>query len=132
MKNFATIISILSTITLFACQKKESKMIDTNNLKLNISKPIEAQTFKKGDTVFIKANATYNEQLHGYSIKLSDKETKESYLDKEEHLHDSSFEINTFWVNTLNKKASLLLEITVEADHDGHEQTKSLSLISQP
>lgn len=117
---------------LFSCQKKDVEGFDSKNLSISVSKPFEAQTFKKGDTVFIKGSIEYISQLHGYSIKLSNKGTNESYLDKEEHLHDSSFEINSFWVDTLSKNADLLLEITVEADHDGHEQTKSISLISKP
>lgn len=127
MKNFATIISILSTITLFACQKKETKMIDTNNLKLNISKPIEAQTFKKGDTVFIKANATYNEQLHGYSLTIGNKSTQKVYFDIDEHLHDATFEIDTFWVDSLSENADLQLKLTVEIDHDGNDDSKEVN-----
>lgn len=132
MKNINFIIALLTCTVFFSCQKKDEESFDSNNLIITVSKPFEAQTFKKGDTVFINGSIAYISQLHGYSIKLSNKETNESYLDKEEHLHDSSFEINSFWVDTLSKNADLLLEITVEADHDGHEQTKSISLISKP
>jgi hypothetical protein len=127
MKNFATIISILCINTLFACQKKETKMIDTNNLKLNISKPIEAQTFKKGDTVFIKAKASYSELLHGYSLKISNKSSQEVYFDIDEHLHDATFEIDTFWVDSLGKNADLQLKLTVEIDHDGNNDSKEVN-----
>lgn len=127
MKKFATIISILITITLFACQKKETKIIDTNNLKLNISKPIEAQTFKKGDTVFIKANATYTEQLHGYSLKISNKNKQQVYFDLEAHLHDATFGIDTFWLDNSSENAELLLKLTVEVDHNGNEDSKEVN-----
>ncbi len=132
MKNIHFMIALLTSAVCFSCQKKDVEGFDSKNLSISVSKPFEAQTFKKGDTIFIKGSIAYISQLHGYSIKLSNKETNESYFDKEEHLHDSSFEINSFWVDTLGKNADLLLEITVEADHDGHEQTKSISLISQP
>lgn len=131
MKN-TIYFTVLTCLAFLSCQKKDVDGFDSKNLNITISKPVEAQMFKKGDTIFIKGNIAYISQLHGYSIKLSNKETKESYLDKEEHLHDSSFEINSFWVDTLSKNADLLLEITVEADHDGHEQTKNISLISKP
>lgn len=127
MKNFASFITIFSIIILCSCQKKETKTIDQNNLKVNISKPYEASVYKKGDTVFIKANASYTEPLHGYSVQISNKSNQQVYFDIEEHLHDSKFDIDTYWVDSLNEQADLLLKLTVEVDHDGHEDSKEVN-----
>ena len=132
MKNFATIIIVLSSITLFACQKKETKTIDLNNLKFNISKPAEAAVYQKGDSVFIKANASYTEQLHGYSLQISNKSTQEVYFDIDKHLHDAQFNIDTFWVDSLSKQADLLLKLRVEIDHEGNEDSKELNFYTIP
>ncbi|MES2479100.1 MAG: hypothetical protein V4561_08435 [Bacteroidota bacterium] len=127
MKNFPTIIIILGSITLFACQKKETKTIDPNKLKLNISKPSEAAVYKKDDTVFIKANASYTEQLHGYSLQISNKSNQQVHFDIDEHLHASKFDIDTFWVNSLGEQVDLLLKLTVEIDHEGNEDFKEVN-----
>lgn len=132
MKNCATIIIFIGSITLFACQKKETKTIDLNNLKFNISKPAEAAVYQKGDSVFIKANASYTEQLHGYSLQISNKSTQEVYFDIDEHLHDSQFNIDTFWVDSLSKQADLLLKLRVEIDHEGNEDSKELNFYTIP
>jgi hypothetical protein len=127
MKNFATIIIILGSIILFACQKKETKIIDLNNLKLSISKPSEAAIYKKGDTVFIKANASNTEQLHGYSLQISNKSNQQVYFDIDQHLHDSKFDIDTFWVDNLSEKTDLMLKLSVEIDHEGNEDFKEVN-----
>ncbi len=131
MTNTQLILPLFPLLALFSCQKKDVDGFDSKNLNISVSKPQEAQIFKKGDTVFIKGAVAYISQLHGYSIQLSNKETHEIYLDQEEHLHDSSFDIHTFWVDTLTQRADLLLKITVEADHDGHEGTKEINLKSE-
>ncbi|MCC6185595.1 MAG: hypothetical protein IT256_00430 [Chitinophagaceae bacterium] len=117
-------------ISLSACQKKDSDGYDQNKLTLNISKPSEAQTFAKGDTVFISANATYNTQLHGYTLYLMDTTNNTVFMNLEAHLHDSHFAIDTFWVNTLESSRALQLAITIEVDHDGNEKTESVHFLT--
>lgn len=132
MKHLSVIITIISTTILFSCQKKDVDGYDSNKLSVTINKPTETQVFKKGDTVFISGNTTYISQLHGYSIKISNKASGETYLDMDEHLHDSSFDIATYWVDTLSQPAELILNLTVEVDHDGNEESKIINFKSQP
>lgn len=132
MKYFSILITIISTTLLFSCQKKDVDGYQSDKLSIAISKPNESQIFRKGDTVFVSGTATYVSQLHGYSIQISNKATKEVYLDIDEHLHDASFTINTYWVDTLSQAADLNLELTVEVDHDGNEQSKEINFQSKP
>ena len=127
MKNFSIIILFFSASFLSSCQKKDIEGVDKNKLKITISKPLEAQVFNAGDTVYISASADYVSQLHGYSIQITDKASNELYLDIDKHLHDSSFGIDTFWVNKLQQNADLTLKITVEIDHNGNQETKEIN-----
>lgn len=131
MKFLNIFIGLFCTVVLYSCQKRDSSGFDNSKLAIAISKPQEAQVFRKGDTVFIKGTTTYTSQLHGYAIRITNKATNEVYFDIDEHLHDSFFDINTFWVDTLDKNADLVLKLTVEADHDGHEASKEVNFKSQ-
>ncbi|MDI9320918.1 MAG: hypothetical protein QM530_10685 [Phycisphaerales bacterium] len=124
MQNNNIIIALCCIILLGACQKKDSHGFDSSKLNIKISKPAEAQVFKKGDTVFISATADYISELHGYAIKISDTLSKTTYFDIEAHVHGSSFVVDTFWVNTLGSNANLQLTLDVEADHDGNGSSK--------
>lgn len=127
MKQNLMLLLLLTSCSLLSCQKKENRQLDQSNLKITISKPAEASIFRLGDTVFIQAIVANNIPLHGYSITIRDKSTQELYLDVNNHIHDSSFQLNTFWVNSLNKKAEMALKLSVIADHDGNEETKEVN-----
>jgi major membrane immunogen (membrane-anchored lipoprotein) len=124
MKNNNIIITLCSIILLGACQKKDNSGFDSSKLNIKISKPTEAQVFKKGDTVFISATADYISELHGYALNISDTTSKTTYFDLDEHVHESTFAIDTFWVDTLSSGANLQLTFDVEADHDGNGSSK--------
>jgi len=120
-----------NTMLIFSCQKNESKTIDKEKLNLTISKPTEAQQFNNGDTVFIKASAQYIAPLHGYSIKISDGSLQKTYFEIEQHLHETAFNIDTFWVNQFEQNVDLKLTLTVEVDHDGNEVKKTINFSSK-
>lgn len=124
----ATIISVIFS----SCQKKDHEGFDSSQLHVIVSKPTEAQVFSKGDTVQITGSIDYISQLHGYSISITDKKTNEVFYDLDEHLHDASFSINTYWVDTLSENAELVLKIVAEADHEGHESSKEVNFTSKP
>jgi len=124
MKNNNIIIALFGIILLSACQKKDHSGFDSSKLNIKISKPTEAQVFKKGDTVFISATADYISELHGYALNIIDTTSKTTYFDIDEHVHGSSFVVDTFWVNTLGSNANLQVTLDVEADHDGNGSSK--------
>lgn len=127
MKQNLMLLLLFTSCSLLSCQKKENRQLDQSNLKITIGKPAEASIFRLGDTVFIQAIVANNIPLHGYSLTIRDKSTQELYLDVNNHIHDSSFQLNTFWVNSLNKKAEMALKLSVIADHDGNEETKEVN-----
>lgn len=130
MKNLSVYTTIICTILLFSCQKKENTGFDKSKLSINISKPTETQVFTKGDTVFIKASTQYISVLHGYALSISETTSKTTYFEIDEHLHESTFSIDTFWVDTLAFNTTLQLHFEVEADHNGNGASKSINFKS--
>lgn len=126
MKKNLILLLLLTQCTLLSCQKKENRQLDQSNLKITISKPAEAAIFRLGDTVFIQATVAHKIPLHGYSLTIRDKSTQELYYEVNDHIHDSSFHLNTYWVNSLDKKTEMALKLSVIADHDGNEETKEV------
>lgn len=120
------LISLLCILTFSACQKNDSIPFDSTKLNMAIARPLGAQVFQKGDTVFVSATADYISELHGYEISILDTATQTVYFDLDKHVHAASFQIDTFWVDTLNVKANLQLKFDVEADHNGNGATKSV------
>lgn len=131
MKNYLILVLIALTVTSYSCQKKDIDVADKDKLSLQISKPVEAQVFRQNDTVWIVAKASYVSQLHGYALQLTDTANKTVYLDITEHVHGSSFDIDTFWVNTAKAGSTLQLQLTAEMDHDGNEKTETVHFTSQ-
>ncbi|MBL7712118.1 MAG: hypothetical protein JNL13_06630 [Chitinophagaceae bacterium] len=131
MKNYLILLLLTLSVTLPSCQKKDIDAPDQEKLTLQISKPAEAQAFRQNDTVWILAKAAYVSQLHGYALQLTDTANKTVYLDITEHVHGSSFDIDTFWVNTAKAGSALQLQLTAEIDHEGNEKTSSVHFTSQ-
>ena len=132
MKYFSISTTLFCILTLFSCQKKETRAFDNGQLNISIVKPTESQIFRKGDTIFITASADYLSQLHGYSLSIIDMASKKSYFNLDDHLHDSKFNIETFWVNTLSENTILQLQLTVKASHDGHQKTREVIFKTAP
>lgn len=126
MNKLTVFITIFCCLCLLACQKNDTVPFDSSKLTMAINQPFAAQIFKKGDTVFIAATANYISELHGYEISIIDTATQNVYFDLDEHVHAASFNIDTFWVDTLNLNAFMQLKFDVEANHEGHGATKSV------
>jgi hypothetical protein len=131
MKNYLILLLLAFTGALYSCQKRDVDVVEKDKLSLQVSKPAEAQVFRRNDTVFIVAKASYVSQLHGYALQLTDTADKTVYLDITEHVHGSSFDIDTFWVNTAKASNALQLRLTAEMDHDGNEKTTTVHFTSQ-
>lgn len=113
-------------LLLAACQKRDEDNFQSDNLKINITKPAETSSFRKGDTVFIEADVYYTSQLHGYSIEINNQQGTQNFFTLNEHVHGDRFNVNTYWIDTLSQSTDLLLKLTVQADHEGSQQSKEV------
>ncbi len=120
------------TVFCFSCQKNNNATPQPDKIEIMISSPYEGQVFHKGDTMSINASGTYISMLHGYELKVTDKNTGKELFYKYEHVNKDNFTINTLWPDTLSNKADLLISLLVQIDHDGNERKKEINCTSQP
>jgi hypothetical protein len=115
-----------------SCQKKEEVTPQPAKVNIDISSPAAAQVFHKGDTVHINAKVSYISQLHGYEVRITNKNTNTLVGELEGHVHTDNFSINETWVDTLSQAAELELEIRAVIDHDSNDAISRLTFQSQP
>lgn len=130
MQKTIFILSIFTAIIFTACQKKDDTQPDLQKVVINLLSPTDAQTLHTGDTLHMDADVTYPSELHGYEIELSDSATGNVFFSDDEHVHSDHFSIRETWPDTLSQNTRLMLKITVEVDHDGHEATKTVYINS--
>lgn len=126
MKKIILIALVAPLCLLSACQKKESEP-KTSQLKIDIMSPKAQSEYHYGDTVFIKAHISNDQEMHGYSVLLNSKLDAKELMSYEAHAHGSTFHIDTFWVNNLNNAQELMLTFTTVVDHNGTKKTNNVS-----
>lgn len=126
---FIPITLLLAT----GCQKKNEIPVQPDKVAIELMSPSEHQAYKKGDTVFIKADVNYVSQLHGYAVIITDKTTGKTFYNNEDHAHGDHFSIDEYWVDTLgNSNEALKLEVIAVIDHDNNTANKEIELEHQP
>jgi hypothetical protein len=125
--NYRIAAGFVTLTLLCACQKKDDMAPDANKVVMNITSPRAGQTFRSGDTVFIKATVNYPGELHGYEVKVVDTTTGFIVYDVARHIHDDKFVIDDKWVSSASQPTTLKLSIIAEIDHSGDDARKDLS-----
>ncbi len=127
---FTVTIGILAG--LLSCQKKDATPAQPGEVSININLPEPNQKFKKGDTVHISGNISYISQMHGYIVRLYNDSTNTLIFEDEGHSHGDKIDVDAQWVDTLNVKAKLRLELIGVIDHDENEKSAYINIYSQP
>ena len=133
MKHLLSVpVIIAAMLTIAACQKKDETPMQPDKVNISIASPKTGDVYHKGDTIRILASVSYISQLHGYSLAIKNKATNTTLWNTEEHVHSDKFDVNNYWVNTIDSATQLALELTAEIDHDGNGGSNSVSFSSQP
>ena len=125
-----TLISLFS-IALFSCQKNNNT-VSPDEVKITVNSPLSGQTFYSGDSVYIKANVSYNAELHGCEVKITDTATGLILFDNAQHTHNSQFDINNSWAQPVTKATPLRVTITAYVDHNGTQVTTNIDIVVKP
>ena len=124
--------SFLFVSVLIACQKKDETKPEPAKANIIISSPKASYQYKHGDTVHINASVTYISQMHGYNVRITDKNTNMLVGDIEGHVHGDHFEIAEKWVDTISGSTTLKIELIAIIDHDNNKATAEVEIQSQP
>jgi hypothetical protein len=125
--------AIYAAMVLFAaCQKKADMVPDASKVTMDIQSPNPGQTFRSGDTVYIKAGLIYQGELHGYEVKIVDTASGFIVYDNARHVHTDRFDINDKWVCTTTQPSGLKLIIIANIDHNGEVAQKEMMFEINP
>jgi hypothetical protein len=133
MKHYSIIFISIVVLLASGCQKKDETPVQPDKVSFDVLSPHASQAFKKGDTVFIKADISYVSQLHGYSVSITDESTGAVVYSNEDHAHGDHFSIDEYWVDSLgNNNKALKLDIIAVIDHENNTAQKEVELKHQP
>lgn len=98
---------------------------------ISISKPTENQSFGFGDTVFFKATITADTSLHGWGIALKRNGDDSLVYTWTNHFHTNTYDVDKYWVNTLDQDTSLTFQLDAAINHKGDLVTKKVGIRSR-
>lgn len=125
-----TTITTFLLLLIVACQKADLPQATTDEVLINILSPKAGETYKIGDTVQIVADISYTDQLHGYIIRINDKDGL--IFETEGHRHSDNISISEQWVNTLSYPTELTMEVICVMDHEEKLKNANVAFNSQP
>lgn len=126
--NFKSIFffSLVLTSLLYSCDEKEGQKQDNISPEIEILSPSIANTYLSGDTVYIQAKITDNDQLHEISAFISRKHgaSIDRVWNYETHSHNEVFDLLAWYVIEVpGMHNDFTLSITA-SDHNGNEGNK--------
>lgn len=132
MRQIAIVAALLSIVTITSCQREEVIPVQQENLSINIILPTNGDIYKKGDDIPLKADIRYISQMHGYIIKITDKNSGALLYETEGHTHDDKISINQSWPNSVANSTDLEVRFIAVIDHDDNEKSKSVTISTRP
>jgi hypothetical protein len=121
------------TFVFAACSKKEKNVdLPKEAIEIKIEEPTAGAVFHGGETVHIHANVKSDIQLHGYTLKLTDRETGTLLYEHEEHAHGKELTAHGSWANRVTATTEARLEVAVIIDHDGNTKNATVDITLHP
>lgn len=129
MNRFVTIPIIAGLGLLYSsCSRNDSADADESEplpvATIQFSTPAQNAVYNNGDSVAIKATVISTASIHGYDLAIRDtRDTTKSLYFIHIHDHNDTVIVNEKWKSAAEPlPASLLAEVTIYLDHDGHTQ----------
>ena len=120
MKKIQFIIPVL--ILLVGC-KKETPLKEFKEPVLTWELPSDNQIFNAGDTLFIRAIITAEDELHGYEVKLKNESNQHLPINQGYHVHGTTISVNEQHIFSGNTASNFEIEVTAAIDHSGTKRT---------
>lgn len=131
MKSFQSITVLLLLTILCACTKKNN-IASSKDVAINVESPLYGATYHSGDSVLIAASVSYNGILHGYEVLVTDSSTGAVIHNVANHIHTSSFKIQTAFAVDVASPLVLKLVINTQIDHSGENVNKIVYFSCNP
>lgn len=113
---------ILVLILLVGC-KKETPIKEVKEPIFSWESPSDNQIFNAGDTLFIRAIITAEDELHGYEVKLKNESNQQLPINQGYHVHGTTISVNEQHIFSGNTASNFEIEISAAIDHSGTNRT---------
>lgn len=110
--------ALLTTVCLIVCSfVAVNHSSQHNDAKVKLIAPTDKQTFKKGDTIFIKAELSSSHALHDVNSSI-EMEGQGVIFQDNLHTHNSNMTYEKYYVNNMKLKGNLVVKVFLK-DHSG-------------
>lgn len=134
-KTYKTLFAliVLFTISFTAC-KKDDETTTPEDPKVNFSftNPEAGKMYDNGDTVHMDGMISWENEMHGYEITLTNTSMDSVVFSKHEHEDGNTFHIHEAWKNNVMHHSDMKLTIDALTDHDGAKETKEIIFHCHP
>ena len=130
-KILISITTLILACCFSACQKSSVATTSVDDVSIVVNSPKANDVYKKGDMINIDATITYQGQLHGYIVRISDNEGTVHY-ETEGHNHSDNITVAEQWKNTVSTNTMLTMELICVMDHDEKLKTTKVEFQNQP
>jgi hypothetical protein len=129
-KTLIIALAIIS-ISFTACKDDEEASV-VPSVEFHFSNPEANKKYGQGDTVFIMGMLHWENELHGYELRLTNT-TKDSVVFTA-HAHEDTKMLNVsqIWINNVTEHSDMTLTIDALTDHDGAKQSKDIDFHCHP
>jgi hypothetical protein len=130
MKNIGISIILLALIIGFAsCEK--AVVEELSKPTVHIHKPIDEAMYNSGDTVWVKVHFEDEDELHEYSVEITNTTDSTEILHLHGHSHTTTFEIDTFVIPTVTLHTPFKLKAEI-SNHNSLSSTAELDFHVHP
>jgi len=128
MKNIQIIIVVFSFLLIFAaCEKETTPPSPT----VHVHQPTAGTTYNSGDTVWIEAHYTDEDELHECHLDVKNTTSDTTFLHVHAHSHGTSYEIDTFVVVTASMHSDFQLT-AMGTNHNSLSTTETVDFHVHP
>lgn len=105
----------------------DSTAVSTDTIEFGALLPEENAVFAAGEGVFLYAEATCNELMHGYQIEVVNLTTAETVFQLDVHEHANQLYIEEEWVNNVTVDAEMEVHFLFKKSHEGEGSSRVIS-----
>ncbi len=115
-----------------SCSKNTETVQDKFNTRIVFHTPDEGNEYRKGDTIFIRAEITSDVSMHGFEILIHPGITGQSVSLKSKHTHGKVIQAETYWVADIDRKSEVQIEVVAAIDHLGNNLSAFRHIVCNP
>lgn len=100
-------------------------------IDIQLTPSIQDSSFTFNEVIPIKGTISATINLHGYSIRLTSKNSEKLLFSKDHHTHGNTLVLDYSWKNTIDHADTLVLSIVAHANHSGGRKEKEVLIFTQ-